>query len=157
MYLINYDYYDLHSFITFLRNNPKRFTVYQAAAEQIIEYLDAPLQNGLDFNTVRAILKPYFDTADSSLSWILVNNQYTANIFIIKNEVYYIILSAIFRELIISHNDEQRFCLLCDAVHNIPLILADLKRPKKAVKKMIIDYRNKYNKSFLRLELKQLQ
>lgn len=53
-------------------------------------------------------------------------------------------------------NDSQRFYLLCDASHNIPLLLADTKNPKKAIKIMIKDYQKNYNKEFLLKELKKI-
>ena len=35
------------------------------------------------------------------------------------------------------YSDEQRLYLLCDASHNIPVILADVKKPEKAIKEMV--------------------
>ena len=55
------------------------------------------------------------------------------------------------------YENEQQFVQLCDAVHNIPLILADAKKPEKVIKIMIKEYREKYNRDFLVDELKKLK
>ncbi|MGN1101874.1 MAG: hypothetical protein ACI4RG_06745 [Huintestinicola sp.] len=116
--------------------------------------MKAPAANGIEPNTIRKILRPYFKDNDEALSWVLVNNEYTANISIIKTEAYYLILSAVFEEMLKFYSNEQRLYLLCDTSHNIPVVLADIKKPEKAVKEMIGDYRKQYNKFFLANELK---
>ena len=156
MYLLNYDFYDLHALITFFRSNTARFSDYKASVEQIVQYMKAPAVSGIEPNTVRKILRPYFDDNDNALSWVLVNNAYTANISIIKSEAYYSILLAVFEEMTAIYSDEQRLYLLCDASHNIPVILADVKKPEKAIKEMVRDYRKQYNKNFLVNELKSI-
>ena len=156
MYLINYDCYDLHALITFFRCKPERFIIYKSALQEIVAYLKTPIQNELNNNSIRNILKPYFDERDETISWVLVDNEYTANVFIIKNESAYEILSSIFCEMMNYYNDSNRFYLLCDATHNIPLLLADEKKPKKAINTMIKDYKKKYNNLFLKNELKRL-
>lgn len=154
MYLLNYDFYDLHALITFFRNNTSRFSHYISSIEQIDQYIKAPAANGIEPNTVRKILRPLYDDYDNALSWMLVNNEYTANIYIIKANAYYSILSSLFEEMTEFYRDGQRMYLLCDASHNIPLILADEKKPQKAIEAMVRDYRNLYNKHFLADELK---
>lgn len=157
MLLINYDFYDLYALITFFRNNTEKYFAYDKAVQKIIYYIDLPSSNnGLEANIIRKILKPYFNAEDNFLSWVLVENKYTANIGIIKDKTYYDILSAVFKEMQQCINDSQRFYLLCDASHNIPLLLADTKNPKKAIKIMIKDYQKNYNKEFLLKELKKI-
>lgn len=156
MYLLNYDFYDLHALITFFRNNTAGFSRYKSSIEQIVQYIKAPAANGIEPNTIRKILRPYFDDNDDALSWVLVNNAYTANISIIKTEAYYLILSSVFEEMIKFYSNEQRLYLLCDASYNIPLILADIIKPEKAIKEMVSDYRKQYNKNFLVNELKSI-
>ena len=107
----------------------------------------------MDFNTVRKILKPYYNKNDAFLSWVTVNNQYTANIKIIKSKSAYLILLAVFREMLEQYADAERFYELCDTVHNIPLILADEKKPEKIIANRIKAYRKKYNSLFLKEEL----
>ena len=101
-------------------------------------------------------MQPYYDEKDDMLSWVLVNNKYTANTSIIKNLTSYKILASIFCEMLDTYNDTKRFYLLCDATHNIPLLLADEKNPKKIIKIMIKDYKKQYNSTFLTSELKNL-
>lgn len=157
MYLLNYDFYDLHALITFFRQNTKSFSLYKSPVEQMISYVNAPMpNNGIEINTIRKILKPYVNKNDKFLSWVLIENAYTANIFIIKNKAYYNILSSIFKEMLQCYNDEQQLYLLCDASHNIPLFLADINKPKKAIKAVIKDYKKRYNQNFLLTEMKNI-
>lgn len=157
MRLINYDFYDMYALITFFRSNPAK-AEYLPAIEKIIRYLDSePSQNSIESNTIRKILKPYTSEQDEQLSWVFTENKYTANIFIIKNEACYMIMSAIFRELLLClGNDPERVYMLCDASHNIPLLLIDEKRPEKAITSMIKEYRKHYAPEFLYKELKLL-
>ena len=156
MYLLNYDYYDIHALITFFRYKQERFIIYKSAVQEIINCLNEPVQKQFDSNSVRKILQPYYDEKDDMLSWVLVNNKYTANTSIIKNQTAYKILASIFCEMLDTYNDTKRFYLLCDATHNIPLLLADKKNPKKIIKIMIKDYKKQYNSTFLTSELKNL-
>lgn len=155
MYLLNYDFYDLYAFITFFRSSPARFPNYIYPVKQIIEYINSPVSNACDFNTIRRTISPYFNPQDEALSWILVNNMYTANAFVVKKEPYYLLLSSMFEEMVDIYIDEQRLCLLCDATHNIPLLLANENKPISIINTMIKDYRKQYNKLFLVNELKR--
>ena len=83
-------------------------------------------------------------------------NKYTANIAIIKNAHVYDIILSIFFEMIEHYNNSNRFFLLCDAVHNIPLILIDEAKPKKVINNMIKEYRRSYNNLFLKNEMNEL-
>lgn len=154
--LINYDLYDLHALMVFLRQNTDKFSQYENAVRQIVSCLEASMQTGGgEANSIRKILMP-FVSEEEQLSWALVENRYTANVIIIKNKAYYDILSAVLREMLRWGNDRERLYLLCDAVHNIPLLLADVKKPKKAAAAMIKDYQRKYDGDFLSDELKRL-
>ena len=156
MFLINYDFYDLHALIVYFRYAPTRFSDYTVPVRQIIDYMNTPIiTNVINDNQIRRLISPYYDEQDESLSWVLVNNRYTANMWVVKKEPYYPILSAVFEEMLDIYSDEQRLYLLCDAAHNIPLILADAKKPIPIIKTMIKDYRKQYDKSFLANELKQ--
>ena len=154
MQLINYDLYDLYAFIVFFRSNPQKFPEYKDVVKQIINYINIQQNGEIKPNAIRKIIKSHLNYDDIILSWALVDNQYTANVSIIKNESYYNILTSVLNEMISSYTDTQRFYLLCDAVHNIPLLLADTKRPQKVIKTAIKDYRKNYNKTFLVNELK---
>ena len=151
MYLINYDFHDIYSLIVFFRTWKDRFEHYKPALAKITEYIDSSAKNELDYNIVRKILRPYFVPEDSFLSWINTDNMYTANVFIVKKEVYYSAIKKIFNEMSEIYQDKQRLYLLCDAVHNIPLLFVEYnkKLPKNAIKNMLKDYRKQYNKDFL--------
>lgn len=157
MHLLNHDFDDLYALIVYFRSRDTKIPQYIKALEQIILYIDAPIVNKvIEFNTVRKILRAHVKTNDEVLSWIAVDNEYTAHTFIIKKEIYYRVLVAIFKEMIVSQQDNQRLWMLCDSVHNIPLLLVDLKKPKRAIKTMIKCYQKEYNKKFLIKELKGL-
>ena len=157
MYFINYDFYDIYALIVFFRSYPERFLHYRPAVQKIMEYIEKTAEsNALDYNNIRKILKEYYDENDKFLSWVTVENQYTANIRIIKKEAVYRVLLKIMCEMTEYYTDKDRFYLLCDAVHNIPLVLADDAKPKKAINVMIQQYRKKYNNLFLKEELRLL-
>ena len=85
-----------------------------------------------------------------------VENKYTANIRIIKKDSVYGVLLKILYEMTECYSDKDRFYLLCDAAHNIPIVLADDPKPKKAINVMIKEYRKKYNGLFLKEEVGKL-
>ena len=58
--------------------------------------------------------------------------------------------------MIEHYNNSNRFFLLCDVVHNIPLILIDEAKPKKVINNMIKEYRRSYNNLFLKNEMNEL-
>ena len=157
MYLINYDFYDIYALIVFFRSWPDRFLHYKPAVQKIIDYIEKPTEsNGLEYNNIRRILKEYYDENDKFISWVKVENAYTAHIWIIKKESHYGILLKIFYEMLENYADKDGFYSLCDAVHNIPLVLADAPKPKEAIEFEIKEYRKKYNGLFLKEELKSL-
>lgn len=156
MLLTNYDFYDLYAYIVNFRNFPEKFKNYLIPTEQIVSYINAPIKNNLEDNKIRKIIRPFYNSEDSML-WVTVDNIYTANLCIIKRISYYSVLSAIFEEMLRVYENEQQLVLLCDAVHNIPLILADEEKPEKAIKIMMKEYREKYNCDFLVDELKNLK
>lgn len=108
------------------------------------------------YNNIRKIFRPYFCEIDEIISWVLVDNVYPANIYIIKHQVVYTIISAILCEMLDNYDDLSRLNLLCDAIHNIPSILIDEVKKKKIIKIMIKEYKKKYNPKFLNDELKLL-
>lgn len=81
--------------------------------------------------------------------------MYTANVLVIKKESYYTVLSSVFEEMLDIYTDEQRLYLMCDAAHNIPLLLANENKPMPIINTMIKDYRKQYNKLFLVNEFKR--
>ena len=78
MLLTNYDFYDVYAYIVNFRSFPEKFKNYLIPTEQIISYMNAPIKNELDNNTIRKIIRPFYNNGDSML-WVTVDNIYTAN------------------------------------------------------------------------------
>ncbi|MBQ8961117.1 MAG: hypothetical protein IJ071_07875 [Ruminococcus sp.] len=156
MYLINYDFYDLQALFIFFRSKPERLSDYKSALNDIIDYTMTPQVRYVDHNNIRKIIRPYYNEIDEILSWLLVDNAYPTNVYIIKQEVVYSIISAILREMLDSCDDMSRSYLLCDATHNIPSVLIDEVKKRKIIRIMIKEYRKRYDPQFLKDELKLL-
>ena len=155
--ILNYDLCDLYALIHYIRSNTDKFPIYRSAIEKIIEYITAPPSgNGIQTNTVRKILRPFYEEDEKRLAWIAVDNEYTANVSVIKNTAYYSILTALLKEMLDCGDDKDRLYDFCDAVHNVPLIIADDYKPKKAIKELIKDYQKKYDRGFLLSEIKDI-
>ncbi len=155
--LINYDFYDIHAFIVFLRNN-FGCTDFLPAIVDLKDIMEGwNRSNGIGSNTVRRLLRPYSEKYRNELLWVFTDNRYTANVYVIKEQACYETMSRIFREMLICcEKDFQRFCMLCDSVHNVPLYLVDEQSPKKAVACAVSDYRKKYSPDFLTEEMIRL-
>ena len=158
MHLINYEFYDLYAVIVCVRSNPKDKRLIPVL-NRITELIEAPQSNnGIEPNIARKAIRQC-DKADiEGLSFANTDNVYTANIRIMKNPVHYKILSKIFRELSDSMSvSSERTAMAADSFHNIPLILVDESKPKKAINLAIKEYRAKYYPNFLADELKTLK
>lgn len=59
MLLTNYDFYDVYAYIVNFQSFPKKFKNYLIPTEQIISYMNAPIKNELDNNTIRKIIRPF--------------------------------------------------------------------------------------------------
>lgn len=157
MYLTNYDFYDLHALLVFFRSFPERAASYKEPMQVMIDYLESPDDSDyIESNYVRKRLMPCIQPEDCALEWAKTENVYVAEIYLIKQEFRYKILAAILREVILSADDEEKINLLCDAAHNIPLLLAQEKHPRQAIRQMIKSYQKQYNPGFLTAELKNL-
>lgn len=157
MKLINYDFYDLHAVIICVRSNPKDKRLIPVL-NRIAELIEAPQpDNGIESNIVRKAIRQCGKADIESLSFANTDNIYTANIRIMKNPVHYKILSKIFREFSdIMSASSERTAAAADSFHNIPLILADESKPKKAITLAIKEYRARFCPDFLADELKAL-
>ena len=158
MHLINYDFYDLHAVIVCVRSNPNNKRLIPIL-NSIVELIEAPQSdNGIESNVVRKTIRQCTETDIESLSFANTDNIYTANIRIIKNSVHYKILSKIFRELAYSMSvNNERAIAAADSFHNIPLLLADEVKAKKAITQTIKEYREIYYPNFLADALKVLK
>lgn len=158
MHMINYDFYDLHAVIVCVRSNPddKRLI---PVLNRIAEIIESPQSdNGIESNIVRKTIRQCGGTDIGGLFFANTDNVYIANIRIMKNPVHYKILSTIFRELSDSMSvSSERTAAAADSFHNIPLLLANELKPKKAITIDIKEYRTKYYPNFLVDELKVLK
>ena len=160
MHLLNYDFHDMYALIIYFRNFPTHIRSYVQPIKDIISYMEAPMSdNVLETNMVRKLIRLHMEKKENGLGWVFVDNEYTANITVMKKDRHYRLMVAIFKEMLDFYEDEQRMFLLCDATHNIPLVLANsyIKKPKKTIETMVRDYQKQYNKEFLVKELKEFR
>lgn len=157
MHLLNYALYDLYALFVYLRNHPERFPQYREGARQIAELVASPEQETADANCIRRILRPFYQAEDSYMRFVEVDNVYTADILFVTNAAYYPLLTSCLQELLAHGDDPDRLFWLCDALHNIPVILARESRPRRHVAFEIHAYRQKYSPDFLKAELKALR
>ena len=150
--MINYDFYDIHAVLVAFRfdhSNKYNFNI----ANVIKSLLDSPqIDNAIEANIIRRTLVQTKIPDSDLFAWTKTNNIYTYGIKFIKDEIAYRILSEAFAELILclTNNDISRFQDLSDALHNVPIILADgTKRQIKLIKTEITQYRKTWNPSFL--------
>lgn len=158
MHMTNYDFYDLHAVILCVRSNPNNKRLIPVL-NRIAEIIEAPQSdNGIESNIVRKAIRKCVTADIEGLSFANTDNVYTANIRIKKNPVHYKILSKIFRDLADSMSVSiERTVAAADSFHNIPLLLADELKPKKAITLAIKEYRARYSPIFLASELKALK
>lgn len=158
MYLLNYDFCDLHYIFVLIRSDPETISM-AAALEEIAAYIARPDDtNGIAENTVRRLLQKHYGRNDKRFQWVYVENYYTAYTAVVKEQAYYAILSAVLSELFAAlRENAERARLAADAVHNIPLLLFDSKNPRKAIERGIREYRETCHRDFLQKELSLLK
>ena len=157
MLLTNYDFYDIYWSIVLMRSDGLGYDY--AIAKAIKDTIDAEqTDNVVECNIIRSVLSNITELNEyNKWEWRFVKNVYTYGVKVIKDEFSYQILSAIFEELLscLKEPDEEQINDLKDALHNIPIILAEeSKHIKKHIAREIARYRNKWNKSFLKTLLK---
>ncbi len=158
MYLLNYDFYDLHALFVFIRSNPEYIEVIPGL-RTLSDYLTKPPAEtgGIPSNYVRTVLAAHIPAGMQGATWVHVQNIYTANLLVMRDPAFYPLLAAVLDELAGALADEpERTRMLADAVHNIPLLLIEEKRPKKPIMASIKDYRSRYHAGFLEAQLKAL-
>jgi len=158
MLLVKYDFYDMHWAIVMVRFKPLYEYNYEIAS-RIKDIIDAPQADNLvDINVIRKSLSeiaPIHNTDE--WYWVAKENVYVYGQEIIDDPLAYQILSEGFGELLrcLKEQDENRIFAIADALHNIPIIFAENdKHIKRKIKFEISTYRRKWNRSFLKKELK---
>ena len=153
MLLINYDFHDMHCVLTMLRAYPKK-TYNKQVIQSIIHVLSEPqLDNTVDNNILRKELRT-IETIDKEwFRWVYVDNIYTYGLKVIQNEFCYSFLEKAFRKLLECSvkEDYEQLENLADALHNIPIFLAeDYKNFKKATKVEFARYNRIYKTNLLK-------
>ena len=157
MLLTNYDFYDIYWSIVLMRSDGLGYDY--AVTKAIKDTIDAEqTDNVVEFNKIRSVLSDITALNEyKKWEWRLTKNVYTYGVKVIKNEFSYQILSAMFEELLdcLKEPDEEQINDLKDALHNIPIILAEERKyTKKHIVREIVRYRVKWNKYFLKNLLK---
>ena len=156
MHLTNYDLHDLYRLLCHFRARPEQLPGMREAVGGMLTLLDSPEEGCAGPNAIRHILQPFLPADDPFLSWVLIENDYSAGMEIVRQPQAYAVLSAILRELLDSADDPERVYLLCDATHNLPLILAEPGRHHMPFRDMLRDYRQRFRRDFLKAELRRL-
>lgn len=156
MHLTNYDYHDLYRLLCHFRAWPEQLPDMCGAVSGMLALLSSPEDGCAGPNALRRIWAPFVPADDPFLSWVRVENDYSADVEILRKPQAYAVAGAILQELLNSASDPARVYLLCDSTHNIPLILADPGRHHMPYRDMLSDYRSRYSPSFLKAELRRL-
>ena len=153
MLLNNYDLYDIYAVFVLIRAYPEDKTNALAVAA-VREVVDAPQGQFGRTNAIRARLGNIPELDREKWFFIDTQNVYTYMPPILKEERAYALLSACLAEMqeVMRLGDTDRIYDLADALHNIPLILAEGKKDQLRVIKQMISYvyRPKWNKDFLK-------
>ncbi len=153
MLLFNYDFHDIHSVLTMLRAYPEK--EYNAQIIQsIIHILSEPqIDNSINDNIIRKKLRTIETINKDYFHWIYVDNIYTYGLKVIHNEFCYSFLEKGFSKLLecsVKENYEQ-LENLADALHNIPIFLAeDYRNFKKTAKVEFARYNGIYKTNLLK-------
>ena len=153
MLLTNYDFYDIYWSIVLISSDGLEYDY--AVSKAIKDTIDAePKDGAVEVNIIRRALSGIKELENyKKWQWIFTKNVYTYGVEVIREDVAYQILSAIFQELLICLEapNEDQINDFKVAVHKIPIILANRdKYWKKHIAHEIHSYRNKWNKQFLK-------
>ncbi len=153
MLLINYDFHDIHAVLTMLRAYPKK-PYNKQVIQSVIHVLSEPqIDNTLDNNIIRKELRTIETIDKDCFCWTYVDNIYTHGLKVIHNEFCYSFLEKAFRKLLECSvtEDYKQLEDLADALHNIPIFLAeDYKKFKKATKVEFARYNRIYKTNLLK-------
>ena len=157
MLLTNYDLYDIYWSVVLMRSDGLQYD--SAVSKAIKDVIDAEQKNSVvEMNIIRNALSDVKELNRSKKwQWIYTKNVYTYGVKVIKDDFSYQILSAMLEELLSCSKEpnEERNSDLKDALHNIPIVLAEeTKHAKKRIAREISVYRSKWNKLFLKSLIK---
>ena len=153
MLLLNYDFYDIYYVLTMLRAYPKE-TYNKQVIQSIIHVLSAPqIDNTIDDNIIRKELRKIETIEKDCFRWIYVDNIYTYGLKVIHNAFCYSFLEKAFQKLFECSvkGDYKQLEDLANALHNIPIFLAeDYKNFKKTTKVEFARYNRIYKTNLLK-------
>ncbi len=153
MLLLNFDFYDIYSALTMLRAKPEKESNVEIM-QSILDVLSAPQTDAvLVDNIIRKKLRTIEGIDKETFYWVYVDNVYTYGWKVIKEERGYTFLANGFRMMleVAKAGDIQRLENLADALHNIPILLADgCKNFNKAANKQFLYYNQTYSANLLK-------
>lgn len=158
MILTNYDFYDIYWCIVLLRSEFQN-GINRDYNHNVIKAIKNTIEAGqkneiVEINSIRSVLSEIEELHNTDKwNWIHTKNVYTYGVRFIKDDLSYQILSACLDELLccLTAPNTEQLCDLTDALHNVPIILADQKKHiKKRITREISYYRKKWNKTFLK-------
>ena len=153
MLLLNYDFYDIHSVITMLREKPEN-EYNSEVINVVLDILRTPqTDNTIDDNMIRKKLRKIESIDQDDFRWVYVDNIYTYGWKVIKDKTCYSFLANGFQIMLeyAKSGDIQHLGDLADALHNIPIFFADgCKNFKKAVKIQFAHYDKTYKTNLLK-------
>ena len=147
MLLNEYDLFDMYATLVAIRFKPDA-PCHAQVIRCIENILSAPqTTNYVESNRIREALR-HIDGLDAELfSWVYVDNVYTYMHRLEKNIFYYTFLSRAFEKLhqYAERKNSERLKDLADALHNIPILIADgCKDFKRSATIQLAGYKKKY-------------
>lgn len=148
MLLFNYDFYDIYAVLIELRNKPDA-SYNLEVIDCVRDVLSKPqTSNCVESNIVRKALRNIKTLDSRRFAWVYADNIYTYyGIGVIKEDFCYRFLHRAFEELSLcaEKKEAERLEDLADALHNIPIYIAEgCKNLKKTAKVEFSYYNKKY-------------
>lgn len=147
MLLNKYDFHDIYAVLTAIRSNPQAVYNYEIINAICAVFSEKQASDCIESNIIRNALKNIKNIDQDLFHWVYIDNVYTYVDRIIKDEFYYSFLlnSFSFLSFYAQNKDYDRLYDLADALHNIPIFIADgCKNFKKSVKEQVCYYNKKY-------------
>ena len=150
MLFIKYELYDLHSVICnirFVPMAPENEKILQA----LYELFSKPqTDNIIRANQVRHSLAELDQLDPERWEWVRTFNLYVYGLDVIDDIRYSQVLLIGLKELLlcVQEKNEKRIFDCADAMHNVPVIIADSSDPKKDILFEIGSYSKKWNPDF---------
>lgn len=152
MYLTGHDLHDLYHLLCCFRAAPADLASCRAALERLLVHIGSPASGDPEPGVIRHMLRPCVPDSSVIWSWVHLDAD-RSSVQVMKRSAPYRVLTAILEEILRCGDDPDQLYLLCDATHNIPLILADPGRHHMPFDDMLSPYRPLYSPHFLQREL----